>query len=178
MKPVLKTSILFLVIIATIIGCRKEGIQGEPGTAGINGTNGTNGTNGNANVKSDTFTVYASQWVPTTDHIYFNKNSSLISQSIVDSGGVMLYMQPTSSNYWQALPYTIVYSSYLDFFSFGHDTGKIRIQVTNDLGSGVLSSVSTMKFKVIVFSSSALLSNPHIDFNDYYQVKGAFNLKD
>jgi len=47
MKELKQFLYVFMMIVATLlVGCTKEGPQGEPGKDGINGENGTNGENG------------------------------------------------------------------------------------------------------------------------------------
>lgn len=171
--------IVLLVLISSIIttfSCTKEGKQGETGPAGANGINGTNGTDGNANVKSETFTIYTTDWITGTNLKYVNEITSLITTDIVNTGGVMLYVESASGNSWLALPNIYLAGSNSETIRFFHSVGNVQIQIVKE--SGVPTITSNMRFKLVVFSSSARLSNPHIDYNNYYEVKGAFNLKD
>lgn len=158
MKTIRRITMLVLISsILTTFSCTKEGKQGETGPAG------TNGINGNANVKSSTHTVYSWEWSSSNKITLFTPN---VVQTIVDAGSVLVYIEGSSGE-WAAIPLTagsssIIYSYkayYVDIIASPKPT-------------------STERFKVVAISASARLSNPHINFNDYYQVKGAFNLKD
>lgn len=76
--------------VLTTFSCTKEGKQGEPGPAG---TNGTNGTNGNANVKSSTHTVYSWEWSTSGSSKYVDITSTLITNDILNSGAVLMYVK-------------------------------------------------------------------------------------
>ncbi|MBV6485464.1 MAG: hypothetical protein KFKLKKLM_02034 [Flavobacteriales bacterium] len=172
MKTIKRITLLVLISsIITTFSCTKEGKQGEPGPAG---TNGTNGTNGNANVKSSTHTVYSWEWSTSGSSKYVDITSTLITNDILNSGAVLMYVKSGVS--WQALPFTFPQGSSSILYKYLYAYNLVQIQITQE--TGVPSITGNLEFKLVVISSSARLSNPHIDFNDYYQVKGAFNLKD
>lgn len=161
---------IIIVALTTFMGsCTKEGAKGETGASGVNG---------NANVKSTTFTVFASDWQTATGSfppLFVNRTEPLITADIANSGAVMLYMQSTSSTQWQALPYTFPTSSSSTMYRFWHSENTLQINIYEESGTP---TAATRTFKMVVMSSSARLANPNIDYTDYEQVKATFNLED
>lgn len=165
MKTLKKTLILVLMAsISTTFSCTKEGKEGPPGPAG---------TNGNANVKSSNYAIYSWEWLTSGNTKYVDLNSSLITTDIVNSGSVLMYMK--FAGQWQALPFTFPQGSSSQIFRYYYSNNFVQIQVTQETG---VPSLPDLEFKLVVISSSARLSNPNINLNDYYKVKEVFNLKD
>lgn len=149
---------MILSSILTTFSCTKEGKQGDPGPAGANGVNG------NANVVSQTFDVYSWSWSSNNTWL----NATIITQSIVNSGSVSVFMETSPySGQWAAIPLNMsgVQISY-----------AYEVNYVNVISSPQPSSLE--RFKVVAIASSARIANPNIDYNNYYEVKGAFNLKD
>jgi len=164
-------TVVMLIILSSILttfSCTKEGKQGETGPAG------TNGVNGNANVKSASFTVYTWEWLTNGNSKYVDITSTLITTDILNSGAVLLYIKSGST--WQALPFTFPQGTTSTLFRYLYAYNLVEIQITQE--TGVPSITSNLEFKLVVMSSTARMSNPNIDYNNYYEVKGAFNLKD
>lgn len=170
MRNFLKTTTLILVLglVTLINGCAKDGKDGVPGPTG------TSGTNGNANVKSLTFTVNTWEWVTSGNTVYVNRTPD-ISTDIFNSGSVLLYIK--SSTAWQALPFTYPQGTFTTLMRYLYSYNFVQINVMQESGTPSLPTTS-LDFKLVTISSTARLSNPQVDFNDYYQVKAAFNLKD
>lgn len=154
MKTIKRISTLLLFTLIIFSSCTKEGKQGEPGV---------NGKDGNANVSSYTFDVYAGDWSSNSAWLY-NTN---ITQSIVNSGAVQLYMESSPySGIWAALPLSIsgteiIYAYQLNFIevlAFPQPTSHER-------------------FKVVIIESSAKLANPNLDYTDYEAVAKVFDLE-
>jgi hypothetical protein len=180
MKTIKRITILVLISsVLTTFSCTKEGKQGETGPAGANGINGTNGTDGNANVKSYTINVASGNWTLSGNTYYFDASISGITSDIINSGSVQIFMESTTSTgVWLTMPWIeYINSSTFSTYNFNHSLGGVRIFKT-DSDITPPSNPGVRKFKVIVISSSARISNPNIDYNNYYEVKGAFNLKD
>ncbi|MCC7333243.1 MAG: hypothetical protein IT232_11625 [Flavobacteriales bacterium] len=171
MKNKLKliTAIALVGMLSLFAGCAKDGKDGAPGPAG------SPGTDGNANVKSETFTVIPGSWQTSGSTIYVDKSSSLITSSITSSGVVLVYIQ--SGTAWQALPYTFPQGTLSTILRYYYTDGQVQIQVTQESGTPTIPT-SSLTFKLVAISSSARLSKPNIDLNDYYQVKAVFDLKD
>lgn len=172
MKIILKsiTAITLIGMLSLFNGCAKDGKDGAPGPTG------SAGTNGNANVKSETFMYSPSSWQLASNTYFINRTTTLITSDIVTSGAILVYMQSTTSTSWQALPYTWPNGTQSQIYRFWYNTNNLKLEIYSE---DLTPSVSTnLTFKLVAISSSARLSNPHIDFNDYYQVKAAFDLKD
>lgn len=165
MKTLKKTLILVLMAsISATFSCTKEGKEGPPGPAG---------TNGNANVKSSNFTIYSWDWTTSGNMKYVDINSSLITTDIVNSGSVLMYMK--YGGFWQALPFTYPQGATSQLFRYYYSDNFVQIQVTQETG---IPSLPDFEFKLVAISSSARLSNPDINLNNYYQVKEVFSLND
>ncbi|MCB9335801.1 MAG: hypothetical protein H6586_06605 [Flavobacteriales bacterium] len=164
MNTIKSISYLILIISIALFSCTKEGKQGETGPAGVNG---------NANVKSETFTIFPSNWQTSGNTIYVNRTTSLITTNIANSGAVLLYIQSTNSTAWQALPYTFPGTNQI--YRYWHSDGELQIQVYDSQSTPYITS--NRNFKLVTISSTAKVANPNIDYNNYYEVKGAFNLK-
>ena len=173
MKTIKRITILVLISsILTTFSCTKEGKQGETGLAGTNGANGADGVDGNSNVLSESFTMIPSQWTTSGLVTFFSRPTPLLTNNIVNNGVVILYVESSTPNQWFALPFAI--SSYNMRYLFSENNLLVQIA-----GVSFPQTVSTdMNFRLVVFESSAIIKHPNIDYNNYYEVKGAFNLKD
>src|SRR5882762_7992904 len=115
--------VLSVVLLAT--ACSKTGPtgpQGTTGAAGPQGPTGPQGPQGNANVFTDTFSLVSADWLWNSGYTYSNSNSgtvtyftryhdvtfSKITQGMLDSGMVVVYLAPNANdlNQWAPLPYT------------------------------------------------------------------------
>ena len=150
-------TLLLLVVLSSLLstGCTKEGKQGEQGVAG---------RDGNANVSSYTFDVYAGDWSSNSVFLY-NPN---ITQSIVNSGAVQVYMESSPySGIWAALPLSISGTEIIH----AHQLNYVEIIASPQPSSHE-------RFKMVVIASSARLANPNVDYLNYEEVKKTFNLVD
>ena len=159
--------IALTVIIFSISSCSKEGTQGP---AGKDGTNGTNGANGNANVHSRNFIVTSWNGVNTSG-VYIILADMDITQSIIDSGAVLVYQEVSGT--WYALPR----SNFGDQWAFNFYLNNIVIQLSHSNGTQV-PNPGTNTFKVVVIAGSNRLSNPNLNWSNYNEVKVAYGLKD
>lgn len=159
MKTLKRISILVMIAsILTTFSCTKEGKQGETGPQG------SAGTNGNANVASLTFDVNSWNWSSNN----CNLSATNVTTSIVSSGSVLVYMETSPySEQWAAIPLS---SSGIEII-YSYQVGNVNIVASPQ-------PTSHERFKVVAIASSARLANPNIDYSNYYEVKGAFNLKD
>lgn len=198
MKATKITVVSIVLGVLTLLSCTKEpekGDKGDKGDAGrngidgINGTNGNNGTNGtngqdgedgNANVQSQTFTVNTWTHFGTVgqpgDGYYVQLNYPAITNDIVSTGAVIAYMTGVSGA-WVALPYSEPKSSYTTYINYTYQLNQALIQI-QDSDFFTPQPSGTTYIKIVVISSAARLANPELDYTNYYEVKGAFNLKD
>ncbi|NQX97349.1 MAG: hypothetical protein HRT73_05640 [Flavobacteriales bacterium] len=170
LKKVLSFALLSGVLL--IFSCTKEGEQGE---------SGTNGLDGNANVKSIVLTANSWAWNTTTSARYqVFSGITEITFDIASYGAVLLYQLNSGGTGYIQLPLTGVVSGGVvetDLFIYGE--GFVEVQIQNSNLSDPISQIPIpTTYKLIVIPSTAKLSNPDIDYTNYYEVKGAFNLEE
>jgi hypothetical protein len=114
--------VLVIITSSTILfaGCSKS--SGPVGATGAAGSAGPIGPKGNANVVVDSFTVSNSQWLWNDNYIlytsgttytewftrYYKVAVSAVTQGVLDSGMVMVYMTPNinDNSQWSPVPYS------------------------------------------------------------------------
>lgn len=162
MKKTQICSLLFLLVLFTFNGCRKEGPQGPPG---------------NANVKSNTITFSSWGWDNTNYYNYADFTWGEITSSIVNSGAVMVYVN-TSAGYVQ-LP-RVIYptSTYSESQRFVYNVGTLRIIVQDSDLLPPSPALGTWTIKVLAIESSAIQANPNVNWENYTEVKEQFGLPD
>jgi len=158
-------SLIVVVSVLTIFSCTKEGEQG------VAGSNGTNGQDGNANVVSSTATNINWSWQGSNYSSGFTYGA--ITQDIIDNGAVFAYAK--IGNGYNQIPLTFYNSGYSTSLEVHAEVGTISIFWTNS-DFQQHGSPSVTQIKVVVMSASQRLANPNIDYTNYYEVKGAFNL--
>ena len=193
-----------LLTILLLSGCSKTGPQGPIGTTGASGATGAagpagpQGPAGNADVQVDTFTVVNAQWAWNSQYAfqtsvssfteyftrYYNASFSKITQSILNTGQVMVYFTPNTSNntnQWAPLPYQFTDGSgnFNYEFAFETNVGTVRLHFffVQLVASATIPTLSTYilpayKFKIVAISGtiSTGLKNAHVDVNDYNAV--------
>jgi hypothetical protein len=178
----MKTTITKFIAICLIAGgfltnCKKAE-AGPKGDTGPAGPTGTVGPAGNANVKSNTFTNITWTFNSTTKNFEAIISYSAITQEIVNTGAVMMYME-TSSNYYSQLPTSFMFdASTILFFEFEHYNGGVKVYVHNSNLDNSIAPQSTIKFKIVAVAGSAKAQNPNVDYGNYTKVKEAYQLKD
>lgn len=156
--------ILATMVIMATLGCTKEGKQGEPGAAG---KNGTNGTDGNANViGTQTVAVNSGNWNANAGSYFIELAVNGLTQEILDKGAVLCYEQ--NGSIWNAMPYS--YGNLTRTYTF--ELNKVTIFYQNQ--SGTTANPGNRTYRLVLVAASGKVVN--IDWNNYYEVKGAFNL--
>jgi len=163
-----KTILLVFTVIAVMLttnGCKK-------GDTGPQGPAGTNGTNGSANVHSQTF--FFPNWIDGGSQIeyYCILADADITQSIIDYGIVQVYI--ANAGMWTALPYS--WNNYTTIFS--NYLGNVKVEISHSDFSPMTSQPGTSLFKVVCVSGTSRRLNPNLNWNNYDEVKKAFNLAD
>ena len=164
------TALMYFAVLL-FNGC--SGKDGAPGAAG------PTGAQGNANVQYTIFQMPNANWSWNGSYLTATLNDPLITESIINTGVVLVYVVDSSQDNFQlsarevhAISATVSQTESLDIL-----VGQVMIQLQNTDGSQPTYLGSSM-FKVIVMPSRKPLSNPHINFKDFESVKQAFNLKD
>jgi hypothetical protein len=207
-----KQQISYLVLlvfgISFFIGsCTKTGPAGPPGAAGSTGPAGppgSQGPQGNANVFTDTFSLVSADWVWNSLYTYSTPGGgytayftryhdvsfSKLTQGILDSGQIMVFMTPNQldTNQWAPLPYTFLAFGSQYYYNYVFETmpGKVRLHYfyTANGPSGVVSNTLSTdeipfhKFKIVITGgtvSTDMIRN-HVDPGNYAQVMAYLNL--
>jgi hypothetical protein len=203
-------TLLFIIAAITIlsVACSKTGPTGPAGATGpagpqgSTGLQGAQGPQGNANVHVDVFTVSNSQWLWEDYYIFFTGSGSYtewftryykaafsaVTQGVLDSGMVLVYMTPNLNdlNQWSPLPYIFdTGSGYSYNFVYVTGPGTVELEFYFDEanGSNAAPTLSTFviesyKFKIIAVTGSMVTSmqKNQIDKGNYAQVANFLGL--
>jgi hypothetical protein len=154
--------------------CTKEGPAGPAGAQG---------PQGNANVQSVTFSVSPGDWSPfgTSGQVGFgyavNRNVSIVTQSIVNTGAVLLYLK-AGNDRWVALPVTIAEgTTWNKIWLYSYGVGSVQIEVYDD-DQQTSAPNQVTEYKVVAIASSAMITNSGVDVMNYYEVQDYFGLEE
>jgi len=194
---------LFVVVVFAAAACSKTGPtgatgpQGATGAAGPQGPAGPMGPQGNANVFTDTFTLANVDWLWNSGYTYSNTNNgtvtyftryhdvvfSRITQGILDSGMVMVYVAPNANdpNQWSPLPYSFLSFGSAFYYNYVYETmpGKVRLhffytQNGSTAAPTTLSTdvIPTHRYKIVAISGtvSSAMKRDRVNVGDYNQV--------
>ncbi len=163
-----------LMVILGVSSCKVEGPQGPAGQ---------DGADGNANVKTQLITVTPANWVGD-EYIYqAQKQCSIITAEIVNSGAVLCYMQ-TGNNVYAAMPFTYTGSEELsdgsynlyDSHSFYEYSPGVIFFYLQDNDARTPRPTGNIQFKVITIASSEVVAG--LNTANYNEVATALGLKD
>lgn len=159
---------LLIASASFFVGCE--------GPAGPAGANGVDGADGNANVRSENIVVTVSDWVGDGDGYDATKASTVITQEIADDGAVLCYLKEGN----EYIPMPVTFSAgqglWVSHILFTYEPNLINFTVYDD--DGLTDQPGTTTFKVVAIASSQLVNNPDINFENYDEVRQAFNLED
>ena len=128
MKKALFSSALFLFLIAS---CSKDGATGPVGPTGPTGaTGGINLTVVNATYAPSDFTTYGT-YGQAQYRSSVTTSIPQITQSVYDSGMVLVYYQGSGTNPlpWYPLPQTLYETNYSYSMTYAHYLGGVNIQL-------------------------------------------------
>jgi hypothetical protein len=189
--------VLSIVFLATACSKGDTGPAGPTGGTGSQGPAGPTGPQGNANVFTDTFSLVSADWAYNSGYLYSTGNGgyteyftryhdvtfSKVTQGILDSGMVMVYMEPnaTDTNQWSPLPYTFLAFGAAYYYNYVYETmpGKVRLHyfyTANGSGTAptTLSTdvIPTHKYRIVALSGtvSTAMRRDQIDVGDYKAV--------
>jgi hypothetical protein len=127
---------------------------------------------GNAKIYSKQYTV---TWTISAPGYYCTMSDANITQDIVDNGIVEVYMY-NGSDAWISLPITMPETStYSSTFTPVHYLGGVTVWAY-DTDTEQSADPGSTTFKIVCISAAAKLANPSLDWNNYAEVKNAFNL--
>lgn len=162
----------------------------------LRGPAGPQGPEGNANVKVDTFTVKTTEWATGTyywlnDGVggaigtrsrYFDRNNTLITADLLNSGLVLVYFQSAkiyNTVQWQPLPlaFTNGFNGFAYNYAYETFIGKVRLHFYLSKVFGAQPDIDTFvmptqKFKIIVVSGTLInaIHTNHINLKNYHDV--------
>jgi hypothetical protein len=169
MKKLVKFLSLIILSTALITGCKKKTVTGPQGDTGAQGQQGAQG---NANVTNTTFTI--SSW--TASGVGYASNylslPNLDSTAFV-SGVVMSYFMQSSSSFYP-LPFTDGYYTIQPEYGFQW----MRVYLYNNDHSVPSSPTGSAIIRVVIIPPAIKRQHPNINYQNYNEVKVAFNLKD
>lgn len=153
-------TLMLLAAITIFGGCAKEGPAGE------------DGKDGNANVVSTTIT--STDWTFNDPSWVLSLNYPAITQDIINSGAVLVYVKVGES--YNQLPLTFYqsssYSSSVEVSTFVG--GLYLFWTDSDLIQPIYPGSQT--FKIVVIASSGMIQNPNVDYSNYEEVCSTFNI--
>ena len=197
--------VLVIITSSTLLftGCSKStGPAGATGPQGTTGPAGPTGPQGNANVVVDTFKLTSSQWLWNDNYIlytsggsytewftrYYKATFSAVTQGVLDSGLVMVYMTPNiiDNNQWAPVPYTFDSQDGYSFnFVYVTSPGTVELEfyfspTTSTATTPTLSTyaMSTYTFKLVAVTGSLAtnMEKSKIDHSNYAQVANFLGL--
>jgi hypothetical protein len=204
---VLLFSLFSIFFFALLPGCSKTGpagATGPQGSTGAQGSAGPQGPQGNANVQVDTFSLVSSQWLWNDNYILYTSSSSYtewftryykatfpaVTQGVLDSGMVLVYMTPDilSKSQLSPLPYTFdTGNGYSYDFVYVTSPGTVELEfffanqsptVTPPaLSSYVLANYS-FKCVAVTGTIAAAMQKAGIDKGNYDEVSNYLNFSD
>ena len=150
------TGLIFIASLVVVASCKKD----------------DDSAYGNAKIYSTQYTV---TWTIDAPGYYCTMDDVNITQDIVDSGIVEVYMS-NGSNGWISLPITMpISSTYSSTFTPVHYLGGVSVWAY-DTDTEQSADPGTTTFKIVCISAAAKLANSNLDWNNYAEVKNAFNL--
>lgn len=180
----MRTSIFFgFVLLFFVTACSKTGPtgpQGATGPAGPQGSTGAQGPIGTANVFVDTFSVTNADWLYGSIYWFSTGNSSAtgwftrfhdqsfskVTQGILDTGMVLMYIQSYTDNptQWQPMPFSFTSSGGAYQYNYAYETmvGKVRMHFFYTPNSGAIPTtlstdvIPTHRYKIITVASGAV----------------------
>lgn len=151
---------------------------------GPQGPVGPQGPEGNANVVSQTVTVYPMDWYWDYTSWRVDIEYGAITTDITDYGAVLVYMDNAGT--WRQIPFTFYYEAEYDDGSYGFCSSSLEVS-TYDKGVSIFWTESDFyagfrpeehNFKIVVIAASVYNSRADIDYSDYEAVKRAYQLAD
>ena len=163
------------------------GATGAAGKDGTNGTNGTNGKDGNANVKSCTATIKASEWkeVDVTgigSGVTSKWGGATIKNDLIAADKfVMIFVK--QGELFKALPitYTKDMDNSLERLDYGYKTGQAEVYYRYQSqffgGTAVFAPTSDLTFEVVCTEKTiqGLLEKSGVNLKDYDAVMNFLN---
>ena len=171
---------LMLCTVLTILSC-----QGPQGPAGAAGAQGPAGAAGPA-AQTATITVAIGDWQPVgvgTPGAYLQsgwKTAANITQSIMTSGVVLVYMQMQANPAtWQQLPITFYGTNVFQVFDTQYRLGQVQIFINQSSTTAPATPTGAITYRVVAITGTTTTAlSTQMDITSYQAVKQAFHLTD
>ena len=174
MKNTIKTilPVSVLVMTFTFMGCKKDKYQLKRDYQPA-GNYQPAGDYGNTTIQSKVFdNIETLVWVQANSDYEDTLKYPEITQSILDKGSVLVYLQwKKDTTTWWTLPYSETSAHIQVAYSVGY------VRICSNVALGGVGS-GALKFRVVLLTPAKRMANPRVNFNNYSEVKKAFNLKD
>lgn len=194
-------ALVFSLIAMFVVACTPEdgdtgpvGPVGPPGPAGGGpqgpaGEDGVDGKDGNANVSSTFYTVQSTDWTGSSVKVY-SINAPELTQSVVDSGAVIVYQKvdtaTTIDGQWSTLPHSFMATLNsqsgpvaVEFtIRASYDVGVLDLSVINSYSANVSFTNTfpgTRSFKVVVIPPAAMIDG--VDHGDFEALEAIYGLE-
>jgi hypothetical protein len=175
----------FLLFFAACTG--EKGAVGPQGSAGAVGAAGDKGNAGAAGeftkVLSGNVTIKAANWITRTlditdDAHYFIIQEKQITKDILEKGIIMVYFT-SSTGVTFPMPYVFGAAKLLPFAYLQNGEGRIRIDLYPNVPLTKLPKPTIdYTFRWVIATGSTGGRLPHINWDDYNDVKTKLGLKD
>ena len=170
---------LIVCAVLTVLSC-----QGPAGATGATGPQGPAGVAG-PSAQTVNITVATSEWRAVgagTAGAYLQsgwKTAANITQSIMNSGVVLVYMQvETNPATWQQLPITFYYTGYFRVIDTQYRLGQVQIFI-NQSNTDAPVAPDTFTFRVVAIAGTTVTAlATQVDIKSYQAVKETFHLAD
>ncbi len=166
----LRSILAICTLSILIISCAKDG---ETGPQGVQGPAGPQG---NANVKAYELNVdFSSSALSSYYERYKDVYWSEITSNVYNYGLVMVYSY--YSNSWRALPCEYSISS-SNSWMLRYDVHVGYVRLWRQYSNGAIPASGLYGYKIVCIPAASRSAHPDIDYNNYKEVKEAFNLQD
>lgn len=169
---------LMLCASLTMLSC-----QGPAGATGAIGPQGPAGVAG-PSAQTTTITVAVADWRAVgvgTAGAYLQsgwKTAANITQSIMNSGVVLVYMQmETNPATWQQLPITFYGANVFQVFDSQFRLGQVQVFINQSSTDAPTAPTGAITFRIVAIAGTTTTAlAAQMDITNYQAVKKAFNL--
>jgi len=158
-----------------------NGQNGIDGQDGNDGQDGSDGQNGSANVQSNNQTVLITDWTPG---LVLRDTLAVpaLSQAVVDSGMVLIYLRSTTNATWDLMPFSFV--AFLAgqpatlTFQAGYNVGEVYLSASNSLNANITPNAvfpGDRDFKIVVVPAASKIDG--LNLNNFEVVKAVYGFE-
>lgn len=161
------------------------GPQGPQGPAGPQGPQGPAGS-ASASAQVTNITVATSEWrsagtgSPGALLQSGWKTAANITQAIMNSGAVLVYMQvsdPPSQTTWQQLPLTFYGTNVFQVIDCQYRLGQVQVYINQSNTVAPVTPTGTLTFRVVAIPGTTVTAlAQQLNISDYQSLKTAFHL--